>query len=80
MIKDYQELRNEVDMLQGNINRMCVTDMIEELNSMCDFAMKRLDAIHNYNYERIMRHPCEDCEHKECFDCPNNNLYEIDSE
>lgn len=31
---DMQKVYNEVDMLKGNINRMCVTDEKEELFKM----------------------------------------------
>lgn len=41
-----QELMNEADMLQGNINRMMVTDDPKELLSMYMWAERRLQAIH----------------------------------
>lgn len=43
----------ECDMLEGNINRMCVTDDLKELNSMFEFASRRLDAIFHYNLKRF---------------------------
>ena len=39
MIKTRQELYNEIDMLNGNINRMCVC--------------KRLEEIYKYNINRL---------------------------
>ena len=42
-------LNNEVDMLKGNINRMCVTFDLDELDKMYEFALKRLKSIYIYN-------------------------------
>lgn len=41
-------LNNEVDMLKGNINRMCVTSDLDELDKMYEFALKRLKSIYIY--------------------------------
>lgn len=46
-----QELMNEADMLQGNINRMIVTDDTEELLNMYMWAERRLHTIYK---ERLM--------------------------
>lgn len=48
-----QELDVQLDMLKGNINRMCVTDDVDELNSMYGYAKKRLLIIMLTNVERI---------------------------
>ena len=40
-----QELINECDMLEGNIARMMVTNDVDELLSMYEWAKKRLDRI-----------------------------------
>lgn len=37
----------EKDMIQGNINRMCVTDDIDELIKMYGYANSRIDKIFN---------------------------------
>lgn len=34
-----------VDTIQGEINRMCVTKELTELNTMCDRAKKNLDKL-----------------------------------
>lgn len=44
----------EKDMLQGNINRMFITDSIEELNNRFIYALKNLEKIHTYNHERLL--------------------------
>lgn len=41
-----QELMNEADMLQGNINRMMVTDDRMELANMYHFALERIARIY----------------------------------
>lgn len=47
------EVHNESDMLQGEINRMFVTDEMEELVRMYVFAQKRLERIYEYHYARL---------------------------
>lgn len=41
----HKELMDEADMLQGNINRMMVTDDRNELMNMYSFALRRLEKI-----------------------------------
>ena len=48
-----QELMNECDMLQGNINRMMVSNDEEELLRMFAFAHKHLGNIFWENQIRI---------------------------
>ncbi|GHV41302.1 hypothetical protein FACS189490_07920 [Clostridia bacterium] len=50
---NYNEFRNEVDALQGNINRMCVTNNLHELVSMRDWADRRIDKIYSFLADRI---------------------------
>jgi len=40
-------------MLQGNINRMMVSDDAEEINEMYCVAKRRLAVIHTKNTERV---------------------------
>ena len=47
------ELMNEVDMLQGNINRMMVTDDPKELLSMYMWAERRLQTIHKERVKEL---------------------------
>jgi len=42
----HKELMNEADMLEGNINRMMVTDDKDELAMMYSFALGRLRKIY----------------------------------
>ena len=48
-----QKLEIEIDMLKGNINRMCVTDDDAELASMQQWAKKRIDRIYLHNHQRL---------------------------
>ena len=48
-----QKLEIEIDMLRGNINRMCVTDDDAELESMQQWAKRRIDQIYLYNHQRL---------------------------
>lgn len=50
---DKQRLDNEIDMLKGNINRMCVTKTFKELNEMYDYAMDRVMKIYSMNWDRL---------------------------
>lgn len=43
----------ETDMLQGNINRMCVCDTREELDSMYKYAKSKIDRIYVLNQQRF---------------------------
>lgn len=58
--KKYKDLMIECDMLQGNINRMMVTDDAEELLRMFAFAHKRLGNIFWANHIRIQTDKLED--------------------
>ena len=51
--KKHKDLMIECDMLQGNINRMMVTNDAEELLRMFAFAHKRLGNIFWENQIRI---------------------------
>ena len=51
--KDHKDLMIECDMLQGNINRMMVTNDHEELLTMFAYAHKRLGEIYWKNKKRI---------------------------
>lgn len=51
---NYISIKNEYDMLKGNINRMFVSDDIDEVISMYEFAKKRLERIFSANHERVL--------------------------
>lgn len=53
-IKTKDELYAEIDLLQGNINRICVTDNLIELYEMTIWAQKRIENIYDYNKIRLM--------------------------
>lgn len=47
------KLYNEVDMMIGNVNRMCLTDKLKELTDMYEWAERRLQTIHKMCLERF---------------------------
>ena len=54
MINNYNELNNEINMLDGNINRMCLVDNMKELDYMYQFALLRIKKIYEYNLNRVL--------------------------
>lgn len=48
------KLSNEVDMLKGNIARMCVTDDFNELERMVYFALRRIHTIEDTRREMML--------------------------
>lgn len=49
-----KNLMAECDMLEGNINRMMVTDDFKELEQMFTVALNRVITIRNKNMERLI--------------------------
>lgn len=54
MIRNRKEMLGEVDMLRGNINRICVSDDVEEISQMYHYALTRLEEIMKYNVRRVV--------------------------
>lgn len=54
IIRNREEMLGEVDMLRGNINRICVSDNVEEISQMYHFALTRLEEIMKYNVRRVV--------------------------
>ena len=48
------EKRNCISMLQGEINRMSVTDSIEELEHMFAYAVTNLCRLHEVRHKQIV--------------------------
>ena len=48
-------IRNTKDMLNGNINRMCVTTDIKELNDMYKAALVKIENIYARNIIRLKK-------------------------
>lgn len=53
-IRNREEMLGEVDMLRGNINRICVSDDVEEISQMYHFALTRLEELMKYNVRRVV--------------------------
>jgi flagellin-specific chaperone FliS len=48
-----QKIKNEINMLQGSLNRMCVTTSVEELDKIYDVAIRRIIKIHQCRLVQI---------------------------
>lgn len=46
-------VEHELSMLQGNINRMCVTTDEKELSDMRDWAKRRIDRIFDHLQDQM---------------------------
>ena len=51
--EELQKIRVQEDLLQGNINRMCVTKSLSELDNMAFYARKRIETIQSINHKRF---------------------------
>ena len=56
---------NLVDMLKGEINRMCVTDDLAELDSMALHARKNIEKLQNMRYADLRGKKNERIHHKD---------------
>lgn len=54
VIRNREEMLGEIDMLRGNINRICVSDDVEEISQMYHYALTRLEEIMKYNVRRVV--------------------------
>lgn len=50
----HKETMNSVDMLKGTINRMCVTDDMDELRERLTSAMLSLIDLYNVNHQKLL--------------------------
>lgn len=48
--KEYKKMMNLADIIEGEINRMCVTKDLSELDSMALHAMKNIEKLQNMRY------------------------------
>lgn len=48
-----QNIYVETELLNGNVNRMCVTDNMNELEEMRMVAKHRIDKIYHMNKSRL---------------------------
>lgn len=53
MTDEQKQIYHITDMLNGEINRMCVTDDIGELQSMYGFAKKNLEQLWGMMYQKL---------------------------
>jgi hypothetical protein len=48
--QERQRLLNLADTIKGEINRMCVTDLLSELDTMAFHAQKNLEKLRSIRY------------------------------
>ena len=53
IIKSYEEVCDEIKMINGNINRMILTGDIEELKKMNEYAIRRIEEISRFCLQRL---------------------------
>jgi len=56
----HRETMNSVDMLKGSINRMCVTNDLNELRDRLTSAMLGLTDLYNVNHQKLLERFSED--------------------
>lgn len=52
--KERQKMLNIADMIRGEVNRMCVTDSLAELDTMALHAKKNIEAIGAIRYSELL--------------------------
>lgn len=52
--EELKVIRNHKDMLEGNINRMCVTDDVVEFYRMFDVALSRINSIKTICFNKFI--------------------------
>ena len=55
-------INEEMDMIRGNLNRMCVTHDVQELEKEREWALKSIDKIYNTKLEILMQENAEKLE------------------
>lgn len=50
---DHQKILNIADMIQGEINRMCVTGEIAELDTMAFYAEENIKRLRDMRYREL---------------------------
>ena len=61
----HRETMNKVDMLKGCINRICVTDDLDECDKLLSAAMCQLSDIYQTNKEKLLERKYGDKETRE---------------
>lgn len=52
-VEGFKRIRSQEDMIRENINRMCATDDLAELDLMALHAKKRVEIIRNIKYRQL---------------------------
>jgi hypothetical protein len=52
--EEHQKMMILADTINGEINRMCVTDSLAELDTMADHAIRNIEKLQNMRFADLM--------------------------
>lgn len=52
--EEHQKMMILADTINGEINRMCVTDSLAELNTMADHAIRNIEKLQNMRFADLV--------------------------
>ncbi len=53
--EEHQKMMILADTIKGEINRMCVTDSLAELDTMADHAIRNIEKLQNMRFADLAR-------------------------
>ena len=53
--EEHQKMMILADTIKGEINRMCVTDSLAELDTMADHAIRNIEKLQNMRFAELVR-------------------------
>jgi len=53
--EEHQKMMILADTTKGEINRMCVTDSLAELDTMADHAIRNIEKLQNMRFADLVR-------------------------
>lgn len=53
--EEHQKMMILADTIKGEINRMCVTDSLAELDTMADHAIRNIEKLQNMRFADLVR-------------------------
>lgn len=53
--EEHQKMMILADTINGDINRMCVTDSLAELDTMADHAIRNIEKLQNMRFADLVR-------------------------
>ena len=53
--EEHQKMMILADTIKGEINRMCVTDSLAEVDTMADHAIRNIEKLQNMRFADLVR-------------------------